>query len=371
MPLPYKGPDGTLFQLLGYVVDAGRRFAAIADMKVGDGSQANPVGTTMALLEQGSKVISAIHKRCHNAQKQEFELLAKLFAGSLPPEYPYNVSGGNRAVKATDFDDRVDVMPVSDPNIFSMSQRIMLAQTQLQLAQSNPQVHNLYEAYRRMYMALGVQQVEAILPPPAKPMPIDPGLENAQALRMQSLVVFPEQDHDAHIEAHRAFMSSFLVRNNLQVATIIQAHVVEHMSAQARNEVMMEVTPEINQQAMKFGGQVPPELQQQFEIETAKQVSVRIKELTNDMVAEEQEYLEGMQQDPLVTLKKEELGLRAEELELRAHKDGEKQALEEEKVEIDARQEQEKIDNTDRHATIREEIQLKKINEPSKLRNKY
>ena len=202
LPPPYKGPDGTLFQLLGFVVDAGRRFAAIADMKVGDGSQANPVGTTMALLEQGTKVMSAIHKRCHNAQKQEFELLAKLFASSLPPEYPYNVQGGNRAIKATDFDDRVDVMPISDPNIFSMSQRIMLAQTQLQLAQSNPQVHNLYEAYRRMYISLGVQQVEAILPPPAKPTPIDPGMENAQALRLQALVVFPEQDHDAHIEAH-------------------------------------------------------------------------------------------------------------------------------------------------------------------------
>ena len=333
MPLPYKGPDGTLFQLLGFVVDAGRRFAAIADMKVGDGSQANPVGTTMALLEQGSKVMSAIHKRCHNAQKEEFELLAKLFATALPPEYPYNVSGGNRMVKATDFDDRVDVVPVSDPNIFSMSQRIMLAQTQLQLAQSNPQVHNLYEAYRRMYMALGVQQIEAILPPPAQPQPLDPGLEGAQALKLQALIVFPDQDHDAHIDAHRAFMSSALVRNNPQVATILQAHIVEHVSANARKEVMTESATELQIQAAKFGGQIPPELQAQFQAQIEKQVAVKVAAKIEDMVAEEQESLGfGQQQDPLVEIKQRELDLDQQKINLDAADDLSKRKLEEEKL---------------------------------------
>ena len=333
MPLPYKGPDGTLFQLLGFVVDAGRRFAAIADMKVGDGSQANPVGTTMALLEQGTKVMSGIHKRCHYAQKEEFELLAKLFATALPPEYPYNVSGGNRLVKATDFDDRVDVVPVSDPNIFSMSQRIMLAQTQLQLAQSNPQVHNLYEAYRRMYMALGVQQIEAILPPPAQPQPLDPGLEGAQALKLQALIVFPDQDHDAHIEAHRAFMSSALVRNNPQVATILQAHIVEHVSANARKEVMMESATELQIQAAKFGGQVPPELQAQFQAQIEKQVAVKVAAKIEDMVAEEQESLGfGQQQDPLVEIKQRELDLDQQKINLDAADDLSKRKLEEEKL---------------------------------------
>ena len=333
MPLPYKGPDGTLFQLLGFVVDAGRRFAAIADMKVGDGSQANPVGTTMALLEQGSKVMSAIHKRCHYAQKEEFELLAKLFATALPPEYPYNVSGGNRLIKATDFDDRVDVVPVSDPNIFSMSQRIMLAQTQLQLAQSNPQVHNLYEAYRRMYMALGVQQIEAILPPPAQPQPLDPGLEGAQALKLQALIVFPDQDHDAHIEAHRAFMSSALVRNNPQVATILQAHIVEHVSANARKEVMTESATELQIQAAKFGGQIPPELQAQFQAQIEKQVAVKVAAKIEDMVAEEQESLGfGQQQDPLVEIKQRELDLDQQKINLDAADDLSKRKLEEEKL---------------------------------------
>ena len=368
LPLPYKGPDGTLFQLLGFVVDAGRRFAAIADMKVGDGSQANPVGTTMALLEQGTKVMSAIHKRCHNAQKQEFELLAKLFASSLPPEYPYNVQGGNRAIKATDFDDRVDVMPISDPNIFSMSQRIMLAQPQLQLAQSNPQVHNLYEAYRRMYISLGVQQVEAILPPPAKPTPIDPGMENAQALRLQALVVFPEQDHDAHIEAHRAFMSSFLVRNNPQVATILQAHIVEHMSAQARNEVMMEVPPQINQEAIKFGGQIPPELQQQFNAQIEKQVAVKIAAKLDEAVAEEQEVLGfGQQgQDPLVEIKARELDLEQQRVNLDAADDLASRKLEEEKLSYKKQSDSTKLAQQQRIQNQRTAVQIARLNASKK-----
>jgi len=368
MPLPYKGPDGTLFQLLGYVVDAGRRFAAIADMKVGDGSQANPVGTTMALLEQGSKVMSGIHKRCHNGQRQEFELLAKLFATSLPPEYPYNVSGGNRQIKATDFDDRVDVQPVSDPNIFSMSQRIMLAQTQLQLAQSNPQVHNLYEAYRRMYMALGVQQVEAILPPPAKPTPIDPGMENAQSLRMQSLVVFPEQDHEAHIEAHRAFMSSYLVRNNPQVMTILQSHIVEHMSAQARAEVMAEITPELNRQAMKFGGQVPPELQQQFQAQIEKQVAVKIAAKIDEAVAEEQEAIGfGQQgQDPLVEIKARELDLEQQKLNLDAADDLASQRLDEERLSYKKSYDAQKIQQQYDIQNQRTAVQMERLNATKK-----
>ena len=368
MPLPYKGPDGTLFQLLGYVVDAGRRFAAIADMKVGDGSQANPVGTTMALLEQGSKVMSGIHKRCHNGQRQEFELLAKLFATSLPPEYPYNVSGGNRQIKATDFDERVDVMPVSDPNIFSMSQRIMLAQTQLQLAQSNPQVHNLYEAYRRMYMALGVQQVEAILPPPAQPTPLDPGMENAQSLRMQALVVFPEQDHEAHIEAHRAFMSSYLVRNNPQVMTILQAHIVEHMSAQARAEVMAETTPELNRQAMKFGGQIPPELQQQFQAQIEKQVAVKIAAKIDEAVAEEQEAIGfGQQgQDPLVEIKARELDLEQQKLNLDAADDLASQRLDEERLSYKKSYDAQKIQQQYDIQNQRTAVQMERLNASKK-----
>jgi hypothetical protein len=214
-----------------------------------------------------------------------------------------------------------------------MSQRIMLAQTQLQLAQSNPQVHNLYEAYRRMYMALGVQQIEAILPPPAQPQPLDPGLEGAQALKLQALIVFPDQDHDAHIEAHRAFMSSALVRNNPQVATILQAHIVEHVSANARKEVMTESATELQIQAAKFGGQIPPELQAQFQAQIEKQVAVKVAAKIEDMVAEEQESLGfGQQQDPLVEIKQRELDLDQQKINLDAADDLSKRKLEEEKL---------------------------------------
>ena len=365
LPLPYKGPDQTLFALLGFVVDAGRRFAAVADAKLGEGSQANPVGTTMALLEQGSKVMSAIHKRLHYAQKKEFRILARIIAEFLPPEYPYMVAGGNRQIKQTDFDNRVDILPVSDPTIFSMSQRITLAQTQLQLAQSNPQIHNLYEAYRRMYESMGVQQIDQILPPPQQPQPMDPAMENSQVLMQTPLQAFPQQDHIAHIEAHRAFMSSYLVKNTPNIMALLQSHISQHISFVARQEIEAKNAPIFQQQAAQFGGQLPPQLLQQFQTQNEREIAQRIRELTEEMVAEEQEYLEGMTKDPLVTLKKEELGLRAEELELRAQKDGEKQALEEQKAAIAAQQNQEKIDNADKHATIREGISLAKLGERS------
>ena len=367
MPLPYKGPDGTLFQLLGFVVDAGRRFAAIADMKVGDGSQANPVGTTMALLEQGSKVMSAIHKRCHYAQKEEFQLLAKLFATTLPPEYPYNVQGGNRSIKQQDFDDRVDVLPVSDPNIFSMSQRIMLAQTQLQLAQAAPDVHNLYEAYRRMYMALGVQDIESILPPPVGPQPLDPGVENSQSLMMGQLTVFPDQDHIAHIEAHRAFMSSYLVRNNPQVATILQAHVVEHSSALARQEVLAESGPALQAEIQKFGGDVPPELQAQFQQQLEKLVADKVAAMTLEMVAEEQQAIPfGQEVDPLIALKQQELDQEQQKINLDAADDLSKRTLEEDKLSYKKRSDAARLAQQQRIQNQRTAVQRERIDASKK-----
>src|SRR6056300_766823 len=206
-PLPYKEPSQTLLSLMGIVVGAGQRFAAIADMQVGDGNQGAAVGTTIALLERGSRVMSAIHKRLYAAMKKEFKLLGKIVAQYLPPEYPYDVVGGARNIKQTDFDDRVDVVPVADPNIFSMSQRITLAQTQLQIATANPQLHNMYQIYRNMYNAIGVKDVDAVLPPPPPTAPKDPSLEHIDAMGMKPFQAFPGQDHRAHITAHLNFMS--------------------------------------------------------------------------------------------------------------------------------------------------------------------
>ena len=211
--LPYKEPSATLLQLMGIVVQAGQRFASIADMQVGDGNQQAAVGTTVALLERGSRVMSAIHKRLYVGLKQEFKLLAKIFGESLPAEYPYDVIGASRSVKATDFDQRVDILPVADPNIFSMSQRVSLAQEQLRLAMSNPQMHNMHEAYKRMYEALGVKDIDVLLPPPPQPAPMDPASENILALNGKKIKAFPKQDHQAHMRSHIQFMGTMMVRN--------------------------------------------------------------------------------------------------------------------------------------------------------------
>ena len=225
IPLPYKEPSATLAQLLGALVDGGRRFISLADQQTGDGNTAAPVGTTVALLERGMKVMSAIHKRLHYAQKTEFRILARIFRDNLPKEYPYDVAGGNRTIFVEDFDNRVDVIPVSDPNIFSMAQRVTLAQTQLQLAQSNPQIHNLHAAYRRMYQALEVQNIEEVLPAPPEPQPLDPAIENARGLMGEILTTFPEQDHDVHIRIHLMFMKTPLVMTSPQsMGTFLRPH---------------------------------------------------------------------------------------------------------------------------------------------------
>ena len=249
-PLPYKEPSQTLLQLMGIVVGAGQRFAAIADMQVGDGNQGAAVGTTIALLERGSRVMSAIHKRLYAAMKKEFRLLGTIVAQYLPPEYPYDVVGGARTIKQLDFDNRVDIIPIADPNIFSQAQRITLAQTELQLAQSNPQIHNLYNAYRKMYEAIGVKDINKILPPPAPIQPVDPSVEHINSLNAKPFQAFPGQDHRAHITAHLNFMSTNMVRNNPVVMASIQKNILEHISIMAQEQVQIEFREQMMQMQM-------------------------------------------------------------------------------------------------------------------------
>jgi hypothetical protein len=318
MPLPYKEPSATLSQLLGFVVDAGRRFAAIADLQVGDGNQKAAVGTTVALLERGSKVMSAIHKRMHYAQKQEFNMLAKIFAESLPPVYPYNVYGAETSVKQSDFDDRIDIVPVSDPNIFSMSQRLALAQTQLELAQTNPQMHNLYEAYRRIYEAIGVQNIDVLLPAPTAPQPIDPGIENARSVIQEMLQAFPTQDHDAHIQAHIAFMMTPIPSTTPAVFGLLQAHLCEHIALKARGVAMAEMTV-MAQQAQQTGQQPP-----QMDVES--KVAQLIAQYTQEVMAALMPPPEG-EVDPLVELRSKELDIKASDIERKANEFAVKQQL--------------------------------------------
>ena len=324
-PLPYKEPSATLLQLMGIVVGAGQRFAAIADMQVGDGNQAAAVGTTVALLERGSRVMSAIHKRLYVGMRQEFKLLAKVFKTYLPPVYPFDVVGGRREVKQTDFDDRVDILPVADPNIFSMAQRITIAQTELQLATSNPQIHNLYAAYRKMYEALGIKNIDQILPPPAPMQPMDPALEHINALGGKPFQAFRGQDHRAHVTAHLNFMSTNIVRNNPQVMGAVQKNILEHISLMAQEQVELEFAEALQQiQMLQMQAQQDPQAKQALEklsqdIEARK--SVLIAELTADFAKEEKEITSQFDADPLLKLKSREVDLRAMENERKKQAD--------------------------------------------------
>tara|TARA_B100001063_G_scaffold233373_1_gene249512 strand:- start:432 stop:2888 length:2457 start_codon:yes stop_codon:yes gene_type:complete len=330
MPLPYKGPDQVLMQLLGFCVDAAKQFATVADMQTSEiGKSQTPVGTTMALMERGTKVMSAVHKRLHFAQKKEFKLLANIFKVALPPVYPFNVQGGPRQIKAVDFDDNIDILPVSDPNIFSMSQRVTLAQNQLQLAQSNPQMHNLREAYRRMYIALGIKDIEQILPVPPQPQPQDPAMEHSVVLRGAPLQAFPQQNHELHIKAHRAFMSSALVKANPMAVMNLVSHVMQHTSLLATQVVDQAMVEEAEKLRQQFGDQVPPEALQALQMQRATKIDEEIVKITEQMVMEEQESMQDQNMDPLVLLKQQELALKQSEMEMQAQLKGENQALKE------------------------------------------
>jgi hypothetical protein len=309
--LPFKEPSQTLFALLNFVVASGQRFAAIADLQVGEGNQQAAVGTTIALLEKGSRVMSAIHKRCYYAMKQEFKILARICNESLPPEYPYDVYGGERIIKALDFDDRVDVLPMADPNLFSMAQRVTLAQTQLQIAQSNPQMHNIYEAYRRVYESLGTKNIDMLLTMPQLPQPTDPAKENSEALKMQLLQVFAEQDHDAHIQAHTIFMQTRMVQINPQVYALMQSHISEHISFKATLEVQQMVLQDARLQMM---AQQDP---QAMQVLVNNMIAQKVVEYTAQLQQMEAQ-VNNQQEDPLIRLKQQEIDLRAMDLQRKA-----------------------------------------------------
>ena len=370
MPLPFKEPSGTLLQLMGVVVSAGQRFASIADMQVGDGNQGAAVGTTIALLERGSRVMSAIHKRFYNSLKNEFRLLVRIFSLYLPPEYPYDVVGGQRMVKKTDFDDRVDILPVADPIIFSQTQRISLAQTQLQLAQTNPKIHNLYQAYRSMYEAIGIKNVDLILPPPAPPQPMDPSIEHIQAMAGKKFQAFPKQDHKAHIDAHLNFMGTSMVRNNPTIASLVQKNILEHISLMAQEQIQLEFAKELvqlqqmqvqmQQQAMTGMPAQPNPMMEQLQVAIESRKSKLIAEMTKDFMEEERKINSAEDVDPLVKLKSREIELRAMENERKKDEGEQKLDIERAKLVQDQVNFDEKMDQNESLAGLRAGVSLAK-----------
>ena len=345
IPLPIKEPSNVLMQLLGILVDSGKRFAAIADMNIGDANQAMPVGTTVALLERGTKVMSAIHKRLHYSQKLEFNLLAKVFGESLPPVYNFQVGSGQNQIKLQDFDDRVDIIPVSDPNIFSQSQRVTLAQELLQMVQSNPQVHGpmgIYEAYRRMYAALGVDNVDALLmpPPDMTPKPVDAGLENATLLMGQPAQAFPEQNHQAHIDTHRSLFFTDLVKDSPQVQALIISHCMQHLQFLAAQLAQEQMPDEMKQRIGEIQAQMqqvsPEEAQiigQQIQMINEQYSSAIMAQLANDFL---QSIGMSGGGDPLVDIRKRELDLRDKELDLESQQFDSKQNQRAQEKQMDA-----------------------------------
>ncbi len=372
IPLPYKEPSGTLAQLLGALIEGGRRFVSLADQQTGDGNTAAPVGTTVAMLERGMKVMSAIHKRLHYSQRQEFRVLARIFRDNLPPEYPYEVEGGNRMIKAEDFDNRVDVIPVSDPNIFSMAQRVTLAQTQLQLAQSNPQLHNLHSAYRRMYQALEVQNIDEILPPPPQPQPLDPAIENARALMGEILNTFPEQDHDIHIRIHMAFMKTPLVMTSPQVMGTFYSHIMEHVSQKARNMVMQEIQSIISQAELAAqSGAIDPQAAQQqiMQVQQDMQDPAQMESLISlQMEKLMAEVLPGLlptgnspMDDPLVQIRMQELALKQEDLQRKKEDDQGQLLIELQKMQQRAATDAARMESQEEIAQNRNDVNRERI----------
>jgi len=372
IPLPYKEPSATLGQLLGMLVDNGRRFVSLADQQSSNMNQEAPVGTTVALLERGMKVMSAIHKRLHYAQKNEFRVLARIFRDNLPQEYPYDVAGGDRTVMAADFDGRVDVIPVSDPNIFSMAQRVTLAQTQLQLAQSNPQVHNLHAAFRRMYQALEVQNIDEILPPPPQPQPLDALIENARALTGELLMAFDGQDHDAHIELHVMFMKTPIVMTSPQVMGTLMGHLQEHISKKAREMVMTQIQGLIAQvQMMAQSGEVDPqtaqqqimEVQQQMQNpeEIEKMVALQELQLMNDLMPKITPQGQDPMQDPLVQIRMQELGVKQQDLQRKSIDDAAQIQLEMDKMQQRAATDAARIESIEDIAAQRDDTNQDRI----------
>jgi len=372
IPLPYKEPSGTLSQLLGALVEGGRRFVSLADQQTADANGQAPVGTTVALLERGMKVMSAIHKRLHYSQKQEFRVLARIFKDNLPQEYPYDVEGGNRMVMSQDFDDRIDVVPVSDPNIFSMAQRVTLAQTQLQLAQSNPQMHNLHAAYRRMYQALEVQNIDEILPPPPEPKPLDPAIENARALMGEILSTFPEQDHDVHMRVHLAFTKTPLVMTSPQVMGTFYAHIMEHASQKARQMVMTEIQEIIGQaQLAAQSGAIDPQAAQQqiMEVQQNMQdpaqmeqlISLQMEKILAEILPQLMTPGDDPMNDPLVQIRMQELALKQQDLQRKTEDDQGNMLVELQKMQQRAATDAARMESQEEIAENRNEINRERI----------
>ena len=324
LPLPYKEPSQTLYQLMNQIIDEGRRFAAAADMKVSDMSANSPVGTTLAILERTLKVMSAVQARIHYAMKQEFRLLKKIIADYTPDEYTYEPIEGNRRAKKSDYD-QVNVIPVSDPNAATMSQKVVQYQAALQLAQTAPQLYDLPLLHRQMLDVLGIKNYSKLVPTQDDRKPIDPVTENQNILMMKPVKAFLYQDHQAHIAVHMSAMQDPKIMSLVKQSPMAQAigaamsaHIAEHIGYEYRKQM-----------EMRMGMELPPDNEQYEEDGIPEHLEVRISQLAaqaaqqllqqNQQEAQAQQNAQA-QQDPLVQMQQMELQLKQAELKLKEQK---------------------------------------------------
>jgi hypothetical protein len=358
MPLPYKEPSTTLFNLLGFVVQAGQRFAQVADMQVGDANQGAPVGTTIALLERGSRIMSSIHKRMYYSMQKEFKLLANVIQTCLPNEYPYAVVGGERSIKQSDFDNRVDIIPVADPNIFSMAQRIQLAQTQLQLATSAPQLHNVKEAYIRMYEALGVKDIDKIMKL-EKPEPMSPTQENQKLIDQDKIEAYEGQNHDAHIQAHIVFGLSPIVQLMPQIAVDLNKHILEHVTLKAKEAVAGQIEQAEQQMGQVAEGENIEDMTQSQIATLEAQFMQEVKQLQSQLSGEGEP-------DPIIALKQQELQQRAMNDQQRLQYDQQRLGFDQQKLQQKDEIDRARIDSAEDIAQLRANVNLKKFKKDAK-----
>ena len=377
-PLPFKEPSNTLLNLLGILVNAGQKFAAISEINVGQGNPNAPVGTTLALLERSTKVLSAIHKRLHNSQKKEFRILSSVFKEYLPEEYPYNVANANNTIKLADFDDRVDIFPVSNPDIFSQSQRIAMAQEMMQLVQSNPEVHGpsgIYESYKRMYAAIGVDNTEQILmpPPQTEPQAIEAGFENNKLLLITPAKAFPEQNHVAHIATHMSLLNTPPVQMNAQVQALIHSHIMEHLQMKADTLAQQQMPPEAMQQFQQLqqqAQQVSPAEQGQFTQQANNILAQFSAPIMSELIADfTSKIATPDDEDPLVAIRKQELALKGQELAIEQQQFATQEKRKEQDSLRRATIDRERIETSEEIAEMRDDTARARLDQQRILKN--
>ena len=367
--LPYKEPSGTLYQLLGNIVDEGRRFASQADMKIADMNAEAPVGTTLAIIERSMKVMSAVQARLHASMKKELKLLAQLVYDYGPDEYPYDIPG--KELTKEDFDDRIDIIPISDPNAGTMAQRIMKYQAALQLAAQAPQLYDLPLLHRQMIEALGIADAQEVLPDKTDIPPTDPVTENMNALQMKPIKAFIYQDHEAHIQTHMSFGQDPRLQQMLQQApqaaqalqASLAAHVAEHLAFAYRQQIEKEL-----------GFRLPPPgepLPEDVEFRISELVAPAAAQVLGKAQQEAQMQQQQQQaQDPILQMEMQKLQLRAQEIQQKAEAEMAKVQADMQKAQMRMQTEESRLKAQERIEGARLGVQIAATNSENELQSK-